>query len=76
MNQENFMAQRIFELRKAANLSQKALGEAVGLSHKAISTLESGARGTTIEKLIALAEYFDVSLDYLVGRTDKREVNR
>lgn len=76
MNHENFLSQRIFELRKEANLSQKQLGEAIGLSHKAISTLESGSRGTSIEKLVALADYFNVSVDYLVGRTDKREINR
>ena len=42
--------------------------EAVGLSHKAISTIESGARSTTIEKLIALADFFGVTMDYLIGR--------
>ena len=47
-------SQRVYELRKKRGLSQKELGEAVGLSHKAISTIESGARSTTIEKLIAL----------------------
>ena len=41
MDFETFLSQRVFELRKEANLSQKALGEAIGLSHKAISTLES-----------------------------------
>jgi len=76
MDFETFLSQRVFELRKEANLSQKALGEAIGLSHKAISTLESGARGISVEKLVALAEYFGVSIDYLVGRTDNREVNR
>ena len=76
MEYEAFLSQRIFELRKKAHLSQKELGEAIGLSHKAISTLESGTRGTTIEKLVALSEFFGVSIDYLVGRTDLPEVNR
>lgn len=73
---KGILAQRVFELRKSAHINQKELGEAVGLSHKAISTLESGTRSTTIEKLVALAEFFDVSIDYLVGRTDQREVSR
>ncbi len=76
MEYGTFLSQRVFELRKSAHISQKELGEAVGLSHKAISTLESGTRSTTIEKLVALAEFFDVSIDYLVGRTDQREVTR
>ena len=61
-------SQRVYELRKKRGFSQKELGEAVGLSHKAISTIESGARSTTIEKLIALADFFGVTMDYLIGR--------
>lgn len=63
-----FFSQRIYELRKQRGLSQKELGEAVGLSHKAISTIESGSRSTTIEKLVLLADFFGVSTDYLLGR--------
>lgn len=61
---------RACELRKAAGLSQKELGEVLGLSQNAISTIESGSRGTTIEKLVLLAEFFHVSTDYLLGITD------
>ena len=48
MDETNLFGQRIYELRKQKQLNQKQLGEAVGLSHKAISTIESGTRGTTI----------------------------
>ena len=61
---------RACELRKAAGLSQRELGEVLGLSQNAISTIESGSRGTTIEKLVLLAEFFHVSTDYLLGITD------
>jgi transcriptional regulator with XRE-family HTH domain len=61
---------RAYELRKAAGLNQKELGEVLGLSQKAISTIESGSRSTTIDKLVILAEYFHVSTDYLLGITD------
>ena len=67
MEYNDIFAKRVFELRKARGISQEKLGKAVGLSHKAISTIESGARSTTIEKLIALARYFEVSTDYLLG---------
>ena len=70
MDYTRFFSARIFDLRKRCGLSQKELGEAVGLSHKAISTIESGARSTTIEKLVLLADFFQVSTDYLLGRKD------
>ena len=66
-----FFSQRIYELRNQRGLSQKELGEAVGLSHKAISTIESGSRSTTIEKLVLLADFFGVSTDYLLGRREE-----
>ena len=66
-----FFSQRIYELRKQRGLSQKELGEAVGLSHKAISTIVSGSRSTTIEKLVLLADFFGVSTDYLLGRREE-----
>ena len=62
--------ERVYLLRKKAGLNQKQLGEVLGLSNKAICTMESGQRGTTIEKLVLLAEYFHVSTDYLLGITD------
>ena len=70
MKTEILLKDRACQLRKAAGLSQAELGKVLGLSQKAISTLESGQRGTTIEKLVLLAEYFRVSTDYLLGITD------
>ena len=70
MKENNIFGTRILELRKRDGLSQAQLGEKVGLSHKAISTIESGTRGTTIDKLTELAYVFRVSADYLLGITD------
>ena len=64
------LKERACGLRKAAGLSQKELGDVLGLSQNAISTIESGSRSTTIEKLVLLAEFFHVSTDYLLGITD------
>lgn len=64
------LKERVYQLRKQAGLSQKELGEVVGLTSKSISTIESGLRSTTIDKLVLLAEYFHVSTDYLLGITD------
>lgn len=63
-------SQRLLSLRKQAGLSQKQLGEVIGVSNKAICTMETGTRETTFEKLVLLAEYFHVSTDYLLGITD------
>lgn len=70
MKELEIFASRVHALRKKSGLSQKDLGEVIGLSHKAISTIESGSRTTTLKKLIALAQFFQVSTDYLLGLRD------
>ena len=71
MKDLELFAPRVNELRKQKRLSQTELGEVLGLTHKSISTIESGVRGTTIEKLILLAKFFEVSTDYLLGLKDE-----
>lgn len=66
---ENFSI-RLKSLRTSHQISQKALGENIGLSMQAINEIEHGRRATTLEKLISIADYFDISIDYLVGRSD------
>lgn len=67
MKELETLAERVHMLRKQRGMSQKELGEAIGLSHKSISTIESGSRTTTLEKLVILARFFQVSTDYLLG---------
>lgn len=76
MFSNEIFAERVRMLRKEKNIKQAELGKAVELSPNAISDIERGYRLTTMEKLVAIADYFNVSIDYLVGRTDKREVNK
>ena len=71
MNNLELFAFRVKRLRKQKNLNQKELGEALGLTQTTISGIESGARTTTIEKLILLAKFFNVSTDYLLGLKDE-----
>ena len=71
MKDLQLFATRVKELRKQKRLSQTELGDVLGLTHKSISTIESGVRGTTIEKLILLAKFFEVSTDYLLGLKDE-----
>ena len=48
----------------------------LGLNQNSISRYESGAREADYKTLIALADYFDVSIDYILERTDKPKMNR
>ena len=76
MFSKKIFAERIKILRTEKNIKQSELGEMVGLTSNAISDIERGRRTTTLEKLDPLADYFDVSVDYLMGRTDNPKVNR
>ena len=58
------------ELRKSRGITQKQLALAISASERGIQQYELGERKPTYDMLIALADYFDVSLDYLVGRSD------
>jgi len=60
-------------LRKDKCLSQKQLGEAISASERGIQNYECGYRKPAYDMLIAIADYFDVSIDYLVGRSDDPE---
>ncbi|MFW5891312.1 MAG: helix-turn-helix domain-containing protein [bacterium] len=63
---------RLKELRKEKNIMQKDLALYLEVSDPTIAKYESGDRFPTTEKLIKIADYFNVSLDYLVGRTNKK----
>lgn len=71
-----FFPSRLKELRKLRNVSQVRAGEIAGITSKQIQRYEAGESEPTLSVLLALADYFNVSLDYLTGRTDKPEVNR
>ena len=65
--------QRIQDLRIDSDLSQKQLGEVLHISQRSYSHYETGSRGIPVEMLIRLADYYDTTIDYLVGRTDNKE---
>ena len=65
--------QRIQDLRIDSDLSQKQLGEVLHISQRSYSHYETGSRGIPVEMLIRLADYYDTTIDNLVGRTDNKE---
>ena len=62
---------RLRELREKKNLTQTALAKDLKVSNTTISNWEAGYRQPDLETLIRIANYFDVSLDYLLGRNYK-----
>ncbi len=63
-------AERLKELRKKANITQLEFAKKFNVSNGAIGNWESGKRQPDSETLSKLADFFNVSIDYLVGRTD------
>ena len=61
---------RLAELRQARGVTLAQLGDSVGVSLRAMKYYAGGEREPSMSTLIALADYFNVSLDYLVGRSD------
>jgi transcriptional regulator with XRE-family HTH domain len=70
MFKKDLFIERLNLLMKETQTSKQALGNAIGVSRPAISQFASGSNLPSIEKLAAIADHFDVSIDYLVGRSD------
>ena len=65
-------AQRIAAIRKENKWTQEKLGELVNMTQRSVAAWEAGTRQPSYPVLIELAEKLDVSVDYLLGRTDER----
>ena len=66
---------RIKELRTEFGITQADLAKLLKISDRAVGYYEKGEREPDNETLIKIAEYFKVSVDYLLGRTDVRNAN-
>lgn len=64
---------RLKELREKANVPQKAIADHLDCSTVVYSRYETGARMPSIEVLVKIADFYSVSLDYLVGRSETKE---
>ena len=67
------MVKNLKMLRTAKGISQKQLADTIGVSQQAVNKYENHGSEPDIEGLIALAEFFNTSVDYLIGYS---EVNR
>ena len=61
---------RLRDLRIEKKLKQKDVADAIGVTVRAICNYEAGIREPSFDVLLILCSYFDVSADYLLGRTD------
>ena len=61
---------RLRELRTGANMTRAELSEKLNVSVRLISYWETGKRECSFDMLIAIAEIFDTTVDYLIGRTE------
>lgn len=67
---EKKIGQRIGKIRTAARESQQQLADAIGVSRPIIQHWESGTRHIKADHLVALSNHFDVTVDFLIGRSD------
>ena len=67
---------RLREIRKGKNMSQLKLAMELHMNQNTISRYETGEREAGYAELISIADYFDVSIDYLLERTDNPKINK
>ena len=67
---------RLKEIRKAKGISQLKLATDLNTNQNTISRYETGEREPGITELIRIADYFNISLDYLLERTDNPHINK
>ena len=70
------MAINLKQLRRARKKTQLQVQMETGIEQALLSNYENGVRIPPTETLMTLADYFDVSMDYIMGRTDNPEMNR
>lgn len=66
---------RLKQLREERKISQVKLAMDLGMDQSCVSRYEAETRKADYDTLIAIADYFNVSIDYLLGRTDNPKIN-
>lgn len=70
------MKNNLRKLRKERNLTQIGLQMRTGIEQSLLSKFENGERTPPTETLLILANFYDVSIDYILCRTDNPQINR
>ena len=69
------MKSRIRDLREDADLTQAELAARIGITQRKYSYIETETQPLTDEMLVKLADFYNVSIDYILLRTEKPELN-
>ncbi len=70
------LLQRLRDLREDCDLRQCDIADILGIRQTVYSRYERGYQNIPLEFLIKLADYYKVSTDYILGRTNNKEINR
>ena len=76
MSLGDVMKNRLKMLRKSRGYTQVSLQMQTGIEQALLSKFENGERVPPTETLLRLAEFYNVSIDYILCRTDKPEINQ
>ncbi|MCM1234846.1 MAG: helix-turn-helix domain-containing protein [Ruminococcus flavefaciens] len=67
------LAKRLIKLRSERKLSRREVAASTGMTERTYQRYENAERDPSAPVLLALADYYDVTTDYLLGRTDERK---
>ncbi len=67
---------RLKDLREDKDLLQKDIADILNITQQQYSKVELGINQLNYENLIKLADFYKVSIDYILGRTNKKEINK
>ena len=70
------MSNRISELRQKNRLTQKELADKLNINYSVLSRIETGERSVRDDELLAIADFFNVTTDYLLGRSSNPKLSR
>ena len=68
--------QRLRDLREDIDAKQDDIAKYLGITRQQYQLYESGKREIKLYLIIALADYYHVSIDYIVGRTNNKQINK
>ena len=71
-----YLYENLRKLRTERKISQEEIGEILKITKQQYYLYENGKREIPIHHLITLADYYKVSIDYIVGRTENKEINK
>ncbi len=68
--------ERLKELRTGKKVTQRKVAEVLGVAPRNVQNFEYGTARPKLDNVIKIADFFNVSIDYLVGRTDNPQISR